>query len=381
MNKNITKKININSGYKKVIFSIAFKYGYLDESNKEYGYSHLVEHYVCSFLEDKIKCNEVYGSIDDNYILINIDFNKRDYNSFSKDFKYEKFKENILNEIDQNIAKNELKRLENEINSRYLYIENEITEEILNKIIKKPKKITRRRKEQIKNLSKFDITTFKHSLKKILNSERVIFIDKDNNKNTVKIKNDDIFINKKEKVEFKKPSKMKLIIDNSAYNKINNLVIGFRGLELDSSTKEKFSLIFLINEIKNKLQNKLEKEGVYDISSFNSIYPNFGIIWFMISGYDNDIKNIFKETVKEVLTDKKIDIKIKKYKKEQAKIIKDVWQDKENRNTWIIEDLLEQGYVIDHKKLITEINNLSKEDLINTKKVLNIENSYIFTNH
>lgn len=374
MDLNKIKTIKINSNQKnKVIFSIAFDYGYLNEKDNEYGISHLVEHYLCAFLQKQIKCNEVFGSIDENYSLINIEFNKKDFNNFEANFNYEELKKEILNKIDKKIIEKESKMLISEINEIYSFKENQIKEEILKNLIKSPKIAYREKSKQIKNIKKLSTTKFKQNLEKVLNSRKIIFIDKADQTNTKKLK-DKVFV-KEYEVKFKKPQRLK--IKNRNF-KNDTALLCFKGLDFKSKTSERFSLRFLIQQINHNLEKVLSDE-VYKTDYDNHLYPNFGLVWFNLTGYNynKNTKNDFKKVVRNSLDDTDIVKKIEKFKKEQIKSVRMAWAEKENRNQWIIEDMLEEGSFKSPDQIIKDINKISKKDILKISSIFNIDKMYV----
>ncbi len=376
MTNQRTKVININSQQikNKIIFTMAFKYGYYDEPEKKYGYSHLVEHYLCTFLNKKIICNDVYGSIDENYILINIDFNKKDYDNFIKEFHYNDLKKNLLSEINDQIIKKESKKLISEIKNMYLNVTNEIKEELLNKIIKKPKKISRRKNIQIKNIREIKKEEFKKSIRKILNSPKIFFIDKSSNKNNMKFRNGKFV--RTCKVEFIKNKQSKINTKNFSLKDYK--IICFPGLSFKSKTIERFSTRFIIYKIKKLLQENLKNEGIYDVFYDNYVYANFGLIWFMVNKVDNKkINEIFKKIPSDFLKDKNLKKEIDTFKKNQKREIKRAWSVKENRNPWIIEDLLEESNFNHPDLIINQINKISKKDIKKALKIFNVNKMYL----
>jgi len=301
------KLTKINSGLKKnkVIITLAFKYGYLKESNKKYGYCHLAEHYICNLLEEKFELDEVYGSVDNDYILINIELNKKEADNFI-DYKLNTLAEEVIKlKIDTKVLKNEKDRLISEINNIYLNIDNEIFEEISNKTIKKPEKIRRRKIDQINNVKKIDKTELEKTISKILHSPIIIFVDNKENDELHKMKKTDIFIEDTQ-VSFVKEKKIKIEIKNSYYKNNYNQFLFFKGLDHKSTVRDKFSLRFILQESSIQLGEVLMKESVYETYYDNYILNNYGFFWFLVSfnkksdlNLKKDLKKIKDELLKE----------------------------------------------------------------------------------
>jgi len=376
-------KINSNLKNNQTIVTLAFKYGYLKETNKKYGYCHLAEHYICSLLEEKFGLKEVYGSVDNDYILINIELNKKDADNFIADKLGTLVEELIKSEIHTKVLKNEKGRLISEINNTYLNIDNEIFEEISNKIIKKPEKISRRKIDQISNVKKLDKSELKKTIKKILHSPTIIFIDNKENDKLHKIKKSDIFIEDTE-VNFVKAKKIKIEIKNSYYKNNYNQFLFFKGLDHKSTTRDKFSLRFILQESSAQLKKVLIKEGVYETYYDNYILNNYGFFWFLVSFNKKNnlnLKNDLFIVIESIINNEKLETKLNKFKKEQIKNIKDSWKIEEHRNPWIIEDLLETGKVSDSETLEKEILKISKKELNRVKKeLLKEDDVYILEN-
>jgi len=382
MNQVEIIKINSNLTNKKVIITLAFKYGYLDESDNEFGYCHLAEHYICSVLESKYKLGEVYGSVDNDYILINIDSTKKKLADLVLNLK-KILNEIISLEINKKIFENEKNRFITEINNLYIDIDNQIFEEISNKTIKQPKKIVRRKIDQVKNINKINQSLFQKTIENIIKSPSVIFIDQKENNNPKKLSPKNIFI-KNLKVDFVKKKKIKIDINNPYYKSNFNQFLFFKGLNHKSTTIEKFSLRFILQESMQKLEKQLQDEGVYEIQYDNYILNNFGFFWFLVSSNKKSDFNLIKcetQIINNLLQDEKLDTKLNKFKKEQIKNIKSSWKIEENRNPWIIEDLLETGKISDLETLEKEINKISKKDLIKiNSKLFKETDAYMLEN-
>lgn len=371
--------VNFPNKTKEVYFDVYVKSGYFDESEKEFGTGHLLEHYLLESIPDKEKFEFSNGLINndftDYYIKSENKNAIRDINLFLKGV----FRPDFSNKV---LLSREKKVIANEIGSKK-DIKVEAFDFLLKENFGNNFLYARDKINQIKNIKKIELSDLKKYHEKIFNKRNVLFVlsGYNLNKNIEKEVLNIIDGYKFKKSSVKNEKKIKTskfyknkIIKNQKYNwndkVVFNLCFNFP-VNLSKSHKNLKTLVLIrdyFEDQKFSFAKEMRDLGIYSISLDRIIWRNDGII-ILSAQIEKEkvvlLKKKFIEfldnIIKEGIPEKDL-LKLKKMQKER---LEKSFSDNIKRLGWIANDLIFHGKITPLKEDLVE---LRKIDLNYIKK-------------
>lgn len=371
--------VNFPNKTDEIYFDIYIKTGYSDESEKEFGTGHLLEHYLVESVLNSKKIEFSNGSIGDdftNYYL------KSKQNRFLKEIGY--FLDFILNPKieDKNLLEKEKEVIKNEINSK-----KSIKIDALNFFLQtnfgKNFPNSRDKGCQVSNIKKIKLDDLKKYHANIFNNENIFFIlsgynlNKETQNKTLKlIKN--FTLAKSKKIKKQEFSLLKVgTLKNPKYHWNDELMINFCfdiPAKMRNDQKVLKALVFLRDYIEDQrfdFPRKMRDSGIYSVSFDRLISKKAGMIAVSVEGdrdkiifFKNSFEN-FLETLKNDGISKSVLMKLKKMEKER---LQKSFSDNMKRLSWVVNDILNYNKVFVLSEDIKEINKIDPEYM---KKISN----------
>ena len=364
--------VNFPNKTDEVYFDIYLKSGYSDESEKEFGIGHLLEHYLIESVLNSKKIEFTNGSIGNdftNYYL------KSKQNRFLKEA--EPFLDFVLNPKfeDKNLLEKEKEVIKNEINSK-----KSAKTDALNFFLQvnfgKNFTSSRDKKNQILNIKKIKLDDLKKYHGNIFNNENIFFVlsgynlNKEIQNKTLKlIKN--FNLSKSKKIKKQEFSLLKVgVVKSSKHYWNDELMINFCfdvPSKMRNDQKVLKTLVFLRDYMENQIfdfPRKMRDSGIYSVSFDRLIGKKAGMIAVSVEGdkdrialFKNNFEN-FLETLKNEGISKSVLSKLKKMEKER---LQKSFSDNMKRLNWIVNDILNYNKVFVLSEDIKEINKIDPE--------------------
>jgi predicted Zn-dependent peptidase len=381
--KKAFKKVNENfyivdfpNKTKEVYFDIYSKSGYFDESEKEFGIGHLLEHYLIESIPNKEKLEFVNGSINSDFMNYYV---KSDTKNAVRDIEI-LLKGILLPKFDnENLLKREKGVIENEILSK-----KDIKIDAFNFLLKQNFGdnflYARDKKNQIANTKNVKLSDLKNHYEKVFNTKNVFFVlsGYELDKNTEKKISDLVNGHKLSKhnkgvvkVKISEFQKNKLI-KNSKYYWNNELVFNLcfnLPIKIRKSHKDLKTLTMIRDYLEDQkfyFAKEMREIGVYSVSLDRMMWKNSGII-VLSAEIDREKIPMLKRGILNFLNNLEKDgiskSDILKLRKMQKDRLEKSFADNMKRLNWISNDLLFHTGIT-----------LLKDDLIELKE---IDSNYI----
>lgn len=362
---------------KCVLITITFDYGHAKESDKYFGLGHLTEHVIVSTIKNIYKPKDIWGHIDNYYMVINILTDKHEAEKILDDDIYKTIS-NIIKNIDEKIFNNEKDRTKIEIfeknKRKFIYF----SEFVRTKIIIAPKNICRNTELQFKNLSKFTFDDVCNCIQDLIKSNIVVFVGSNNNKLKNPI-NKNNKLSKRIKVKTKKPGRI-IINSERKDGKPNNFIFAFLTPNLENPVSDRFAMGFLYEKIRRLFNEEMHNYGSYDTYSEYYLNNDYGLIWFASSTFSSLNKKVV-DSIFKIINESVDDFKdLPLLKKDKINKINNGWKNGFDRQEWIVEDYLEIGKILDRDHVLKELKKVNKNTIKKiAKKYLNRDNIYIIS--
>lgn len=353
----------------EVLVSVIFQYGYFNENDEELGRGHLLEHLVGYRLHKAFGYENVLGTIGDNKIEFDITLSKKNA-SQNLSLAMEAIFTPL--EFDENIINREKNKIQSEIVEKSVNYYEWLRDQTISTVISSPAHIKRNRFGQIKNIGSIDLEDLKKTHERLLKQPVVICIGGYKLSGTLKKELSEIVSGYTKATALnREPAKIvrpKTKIRKSYYPTLpkhsSHISLVFPGPSYADSAIERYALTFLNYELYRRLDQTMEKLGIYTVDYEYYIKPDHGFISFSsfsTTASPREYKEAFFAGLKEVLEDKNLPKLLKDHLSKRKKNIKEDWANNYKRMGWIVDDMIDFGYIKDAKAMITELNTITSD--------------------
>lgn len=381
--------VNLPRKTDNIFIDIVLKTGYADETDKEFGTGHLLEHYLISSLWDDIKKNnlEINGSISLELTKYSLQSSKENYSKetaifleriFSPDFSekqiFKKEKNAIINEIKTKISSPYERADATILKERFLrncrYARSR-KEQLLSLVDKSIKDIEKYYKEfYTKNRGVFFISGYKTPPRII--SEIIKKIEQ-----AKILQNSPVYKNRNFFCGYS-GFKLKAVKENITGSQIL-ISLNFPGLIAKNLPKERFLariICKLLSATRYGLLSEIRNLGIYNMVYEETILEKAGYIAFgAISKRKNinDLLKLFCEKITELKRNGAQNSRLKKIVADMKKSATEAFDDNTERMRWVSYDLIHFGKVISPADDAKCLNKITTEEVRKmAKKILDV---------
>ncbi|AKM84290.1 TPA: hypothetical protein DCZ46_03005 [Candidatus Campbellbacteria bacterium] len=383
--------VNFPNKTKEVYFDIYSKLGYFNESEKEFGIGHLLEHYLVESVPNKEKLEFVNGSINSDFMNYYV---KSDTKNAVRDIEI-LLKGILLPKFDnENLLKREKSVIENEIRSK-----KDIKIDAFNFLLKQNFGdnflYARDKKNQIVNTKNVKLFDLKNHYEKVFNEKNIFFVlsgyELDKN---IEKKISDLVKGHKLSKHGKGSAKVKIsefqknkLVKNSKYHWNNELVFNLcfnLPIKICRSHKDLKTLTMIRDYLEDQkfyFAKEMREIGVYSVSLDRMIWKNAGII-VLSAEIDREKIPVLKKGILNFLNNLEKDgiskSDILKLRKMQKDRLEKSFVDNMKRLNWISNDLLFHNNVTLLKDDLVELKEIDSDYIKNfSKQIFDIKKSNI----
>lgn len=370
MSENIIHT-NLPASRDRVIVTVAFAYGFLDESDASFGMGHLAEHCICAQLKHDGRFQDAWGHIDDRSLVINISLNGAECEKI-----LEKGVLKTVSEIAQSISSATLKteklRICAEIDERYNSTIPLISEYVKGTLITGPKRLARARTSQLKTLKKASMKSLSKAFGAILSSPHRIFVGGPGTTSAAQPLSPRLDVTFSEKKNFRlRPSKTE-----------GAFIIAFRISGMEVSFENALVTGFAAGAIYEAFRDIARAHGAHEPYYEIRIEREYGIVWFGLHSrakISPEIGAAFFAAADSALNAHDLDAKLKAYKRDKIAEMKADWADPVERQDWIVEDSIEGRAISDVSAALDSVKGITVEKVgAVARKVFSSEKGYVF---
>ena len=375
----------------KVYLDILVKSGYVEETDKEFGMGHLLEHYLIRMLRniEKPKRLQVEGSIGKEDMKFSLYSSLAEITEQGQDFINTILKPEFT---DKQAFQSEKEVLINELYIKIGDLENLLEQAVLTERVDKQCHYTRTREDQIRNIKKIKLEGLEKYHQKFFTKGNIVFTLSAYQLKPQVIQ-EILSCIKKCRLTAKpvkyglgkcKYSKFKIkFIKSNNHSKLNSLGISFPIYSTKIRPAQRTPLRILGHLLSNTLDGLLKELrvlGIYDLDYTKLVWRNMGMIYFYSFIPDEKILpllELFNQAIKELKNKEISKKKLDELKKQVKESDKNAFEDNLDRINWINYDLIYYGKVtpikedleiidkITTQSLKAEANNIFKKEKVN----------------
>lgn len=350
-----------------ILVSVVFQYGYLNEADDELGLLHLVEHLVMARVQKELGRENIMGTINDRKVQFDFVLNHKNVHNNLPIALESIFS---IKEFDEKLVKSERSQIRSEIAEKMVDFHEWLKIQSTAMLIASPSHLTRNRFDQVDNIKSAEqsdvinahrrmikqpvvVCVGGYRLKKALKKEVTEMVQSYIQPSIAKRNLTEITWQKKKSINKYYPT---ILANTAAVSLI------FPAPSLADDALERYAMTFVRLQLDKKLNEAVERAGIYGVEYNYTIDREYGFINFLAfvpSDLLEIYPRIFFEELERVKNDETLERELKEHLTQRKKNIREDWSRNYGRMGWVVEDMIDFGFKNDPTKMIPGLDKLT----------------------